>query len=1002
MRNLKLMVAFAALCTTAVPYSIYAVNPLPVISQAKITVSGMVIDETGLPVIGANVIVAGTTNGVVTDVDGRFTLPDIAAGATLVVSFIGYQATEVKARPSLEIVLKEDTELLDEVVVVGYGSMARKDVTSSITTVKADDLNIGVYSSPAQLLQGKVAGLTITQSSNPNGTPSITLRGASTIRSGAEASEPYYVIDGVPGVSLSLIAPDDIESIDVLRDASATAIYGSKAANGVIIVTTKKGKAGHTSVNYSAYVAMDKVAKTWDLMNGNQHREYALANGFAVNPNDDLGYETDWQKEVERTGLSTNHNISISGGTEKTIYSASLNYMKNNGVVRGTDLERYIGRAFVETKGLNDRLTLSFNVNASISEQNDVPAEGSGQSVYDAMLYYLPYSPVRNEDGSWFENLNGKTLYYNPIAMIEENTNYTKTRNIQATGKASLKIMDGLTYNATMSYESEQIGYNRYYSSNSMLANGDNGKATRASVENENKLMEMYLNYDKVFNDVHKLGVMLGYSWEESQNNNGFQLTTYNFFSDDLLYYNMGMANNVDMNGFGDYNLSTLRMISFYGRANYSYASKYLLQATLRRDGSSAFGVNNRWATFPSASVAWRASEESFIKDMGVFDDLKLRLGYGVSGNSLGFDVFTATQLYGETGWFTNAAGNQVHTIGAIQNSNPDLKWERTSMFNVGIDFGFFKNRLNGTIEYYSKQTDDLISNYEVSTTQYIFNTLTANVGEISNKGIELTLNAVPVQTKDFTWSTTVNLSHNKNEVKRLSNSEFSVNYLNKAELGGAGQSSCYQQRVMEGRPIGQFYTWEWAGYNDEGVSVFYVHDPETGERTGETTAAPQDSDRTFTGCAQPKLNLGWNNSFTYKNFTLTAFFQGVFGNDIMNGTRASLSQIGRVGSKNVLASAAETENPKDINAHYLSDRYLENGSYLRLSTLSLGYNFGKLGNWVNNLRVYATCNNVFTLTSYKGLDPEINLGGVENPGCDFRNTYPKTRSFMLGVNVNF
>lgn len=994
-------------------------------AQNKVT--GTVTDKTGEPLAGANVLVAGTTIGYITDVDGKYTI-EAERGQTLIFSFIGFTKQEVKVSQNvINITLEEDTKTLDEVVVVGYGVMTRKDVTSSITTVGADKLNVGVYSDPAQLLQGKVPGLTITQSSNPNASPSITLRGASTLRTGA-AMEPYYIIDGVPGMSLSLISPDDIESIDVLRDATATAIYGSKAANGVIIVTTKKGKAGHTSISYSAYVAVDNVMKNYDVMNAEQLRSYAQSGGIELV--NDLGADTKWQDEVQRTGFSHNHNVSISGGTEQTTYNTSINYIERQGVIRGTDMDRLIGRAFVQSKGLKDRLTLSFNINASVTNSHTVPMDTQGKSVLDAMYYYSPLVPVRNDDGSWYEN-SGISQNYNPVALINENIYDTESKRIQGNGKASLKLIDGLVYNLSLAYQNEQNIYSNYNSTKSLIANGMDGKAERSSVTNKKKVFETYLNYDKTFKDVHKLGLMGGYSWEESNDNDGFQLTTYNYYNDDLTYHNMGMANKIDKNGLGGWALSTLRMISFYGRVNYSYASKYLFQATVRRDGSSAFGNNNRWATFPSVSLAWRLSEEGFIKNLNIFDDLKLRMGYGVSGNSLGFDVFTATQIYGATGWYdhltSTGESEQIHILGATRNANPDLKWERTGMFNIGLDFGFFNNRLGGTIEYYDKRTKDLIADYAVSTTKYQYNWLTTNVGEISNKGIELTINAMPVKTNDFSWETSLNLSHNKNKVVKLSNSMYSVDYFDKANVDAGGFATATNQRVMEGSPIGQFYLWKWAGVKD-GVSNFYVYsesslteiykdqggfegkvtkqedgryiDNETGEYV--TTSKPLYDDRAKAGSAQPKLNAGWSNTFTYKNWTMTAFFQGVFGNKILNASRAYLSNIGNVtAGKNVLASIADENPVTDNNSHAPSDRYLENGSYVRLSSLTLGYNFGRMNDYIKGLRVYATCNNVFTITGYKGLDPEVNLGGIE-PGIDNRQTYPRTRTFMFGVNVNF
>ena len=975
---------------------------------AQLTVTGRVQSKSGEPLIGVNVVEKGTTNGTVTDLDGNYSLRT-EKGKTLVFSYIGFLTQEnVVKGARMNITLLEDTETLDEVVVIGYGSMQRKDVTSSITSVKAEDLNVGVVTSPAQMLQGKVPGLTVANTSDPNGSASISLRGASSLRSG-EAMEPYYVIDGVPGASLSLIAPDDIESIDVLRDASATAIYGSKAANGVIIVTTKKGKKdGHTSVNYSGYVAWDKTMKTLDMMTADQLLDFASKNNIDLSPYYDVNNpaNTNWQDEVLRTGFSHNHNVSINGGNEKTSYSASINFMDRQGVVRGTSMDRLNARSFVQTKALNNRLELAFSVNASVRNSSTGPTGGNGQSVLDAMYYYSPLVPVKNADGSWYGNTQ-ISQNYNPVRMISEDRYDTKEKLLQGTAQATLHIIDGLDWNLNLSYQNQQYIYSNYNSSKTELPSvaSRNGQADRSTLENTRKQMETYLNWNHTFADTHKVGVMLGYSWEQADNNDGFGLKVYNFYNDDLTYHNLGVANNISINDVISNNLSTLRMISFYGRVNYSYKSKYLLQATVRRDGSSAFGVNNRWGTFPSVSAAWRITEEDFMKDQSVFDDLKLRVGYGVSGNSLGFDAFYSRPIYGATGWFTyvdaNGTSSQYRILGATRNSNPDLKWETTGMFNIGVDFGFLNNRLTGTIEYYDKRTSDLIFDYAVSTNRYPYGWMTANVGDISNKGVEITINAVPVKTHNFTWSTTLNLSHNKNVVEKLSNDMYSVEYSDRANPDVGGYTSTQVQRIMEGSPLGQFYLYEWAGYDENGGSIFNDYDAD-GNLIG-TTDAPSDEDRRPHGSAQPKLTYGWNNDFTWKNWTLTAFFQGVAGNKIFNATRCYYNNVSLVSNgKNVLAEVAEGQNAHDSRAQAPSDRYLENGSYLRLSTLTLGYNFGKLGNWINNLRLYATCNNVFTITGYKGVDPEISLGGLE-PGMDWRNTtYPRTRTFMVGVNVNF
>ncbi|MDR2232548.1 MAG: TonB-dependent receptor [Tannerella sp.] len=996
----------------------------------QVTVSGTITDPAGDLLPGVTVVVQGTNNGTVSDNNGKYSLTVPGDNVKLSFSYIGFESIDIETngQRTINVTMQESVSLLDEVVVVGYGTMVRRDVTSSITTVNAAQLNVGVYTNPGQLLQGKVPGLLVTQSSDPNASTSLTLRGASSIRGGA-AMEPYYIIDGMPGVSLSLIAPDDIESVDVLRDATATAIYGSKAANGVIIVTTKKGKSGQTGINYSGYMAADQVLKNYDVMNAAQLRSYAETGNITL-PND-LGADTRWQDVVQRTGFSHNHNISISGSSENSSYNASANYMENQGMLKGTDMDRLIGRAFVQSKGFNNRLTLSFSINASVTNRNEVIMDSDGKSVPHAMYYYSPLSPVRNQDGSFYQ-YTGTSQNHNPLALIEENINATESKTIEGTGKASLEIIDGLVYNLSMAYQTTQDIYSKYNYINSSLTIGDNGRAQRASVTSKRNVLETYLNYNKTFNLVHTLGLMAGYSWEESNDNDAFQVTTYDYYNDDLTYHNMAMANKIDQNGLGSRALSTLRMISFYGRVNYSYASKYLFQGTVRRDGSSAFGKNNRWATFPSASLAWRLSEEEFIKNLDIFDDLKLRMGYGVSGNSLGFDVFTATQLYGATNWYdrltSSGVSEQVHILSAIRNANPDLKWERTGMFNIGLDFGFFNNRLNGSIEFYDKRTKDLIYDYAVSTARYQFDKLTANVGEISNRGVELSINALPVKTRDFSWETSINLSHNKNKVVALSNALYTVDYIGTANIGASGLSGevSETQRIMEGYPIGQFFTFDYAGVKD-GVSNFYVYsetsltevykneggyegkvtqqadgrykDNATGEYV--TTTVLLNGDRIALGSAQPKLTAGWNNTLAFQKWTLTAFVQGVFGNKIMNGTRANLSNLGWVSSgKNVLADVLDDNPITDYNSHMPSSRYLEDGSYVRLSTLTLGYNFGKIGNYVKGLRLYVSGNNLITVTGYRGLDPEVNMGGIE-PGIDNRHTYPHARTFMVGINVN-
>ena len=969
---------------------------------AQNKVSGTVLDATGEPLIGVSVLEAGTSNGVVTDFNGDFTLT-VKQGAKLTFSYVGYTSQTLAAANGMKVTLEEDNTVLNEVVVVGYGTMRRKDVTSSITTVNAKDLNKGVFADPASMLQGKVAGLTVTTTGDPNGTPSITLRGASSLREGA-AMQPYYVIDGIPGVDISMVAPDDIESIDVLRDATATAIYGSKAANGVIIITTKSGgKTERTNVSYNGYVAFDNIAKTLDMASASDIRSYVSKNSLDYAY--DKGGNTDWQDEALRTAVSHNHNVSITGGSAKTKYMGSINYMNRQGVIDGSHMYRLNVRSLLSTKVLKDRLDLSVGINSMYGKHVGVPMGDTGASVLDAMNYFNPTLPVTNADGSW--SVGDGSANYNPVSLINEDTSETIWKRTQVVAKATLKIIEGLNWNNNYSFNNRQSTYSDYHSHASQLVpyNAYNGAASRNTYFGKDQTFETYLNYDATFAKVHKLALMVGYSWEERESNDGFGLSVHNFFDDYLKWNQLTYAGTIDgMPAVQSGTKETVRNISFYGRASYSFNSRYMLQATIRRDGSSVFGDGHRWGTFPSVSAAWNITEEKFMQNQKVFDNLKLRLGYGVSGNALGFGAYSAVATYGATGSTFVYNGNSWAILGATKLANADLKWETTGMLNIGIDYAFWNNRINGSIEYYNKKTKDLIWNYPVSTVIYPFDNIAANVGEITNNGIEFTINIDAVRTKNFNWMTTLNLSHNSNKVNKLSNDKFEVGYFTQGDPMVAGVSANgYTQRVMEGEPLGTFYLHAFAGYGEDGKATYYVFD-DNGNRTNETTSAPDDRrDRYIAGSAQPKLNLGWNNTLSFKNWTATLFFTGVFGNKIYNGSRAHYTAPDFfAGGKNVLKEFITDRSVSDNLSNIPSDRFLEKGDYFRLQTLSIGYTFDKLNDWLQSLQVYATCNNVFTITGYKGLDPEVNMGGIQ-PGVDFRwSNYPHTRTIMVGIRANF
>ena len=963
---------------------------------AQSNVSGTVKDANGEPLIGVSVLEVGTQNGAVTDMYGNYKL-NVKPGAKLKISYIGFTPQTVKAGSNSQIVLQEDNTALNEVVVVGYGTMRRKDVTSSITTVKAEDLNQGVFTDPGQMLQGKVPGLVVSSTADPNGSPTITLRGASTLRTGAMS--PYYVVDGIPGVDISIVSPEDIESIDVLRDATATAIYGSKAANGVIIITTKKGAEEKTNVSYNGYVAFDNILKKYDVCTADDLRQYAKDDNITLK---DGGANTDWQDEVLRTGISHNHNVNISGGNGSTNYMISADLRKREGVIKMTGFDRFNVRSLVSTKTLKDHLTVSLGANMMYGKHFGVPSGNEGASVLDAMNYYSPTNAIKNADGTWTVGSGSKN--YNPLALMEENKSETVWKRNQFVGKTALELWKGFVWSVNYSWSNYQSTYSAYNTRNSQLEGigNKNGQATRNTYFGREQTFETYLNYNFTAGK-NKVDLMAGYSWEEKKNNDGFGLSVEGYYNDDLGWYNMSYAQTIlgVQNSVQSGYLEKVRNISFYGRVNYSFDSRYMLQATIRRDGSSVFGKNNRWGTFPSVSAAWNITEEKFMQNQHIFDNLKLRAGYGISGNAMGFDVYSSYNTYGASGTFVYD-GKTYRTYGATKNANPDLKWESTGMLNIGLDFAFLKGRLNGTVEVYHKKTKDLIWSYPVSTTQYIYGWMDANVGEMTNKGIEFTLNAVPVRTKNFMWSTTLNLSHNKNTVDKMQNETFHTTNLTQGDPMVAGVSADgWTQRIMEGEPIGTFYTYQYAGIVN-GRSEYYVLD-ENGNRTGETTNNPSLKDRSITGCAQPKLNAGWNNTLTYKNWSLNAFITGVFGNDVYNSARAhyTAAQMFSDG-KNVLKEFLS--NPVgDASSSLPSDRYIEKGSYVRLQTLSLSYTFRNCFNdWIQNLTLYGTANNLFTITNYKGLDPEVNMGGID-PGIDYRwSRYPHTRTFMVGVKINF
>ncbi|MEN0056802.1 MAG: SusC/RagA family TonB-linked outer membrane protein [Mucilaginibacter sp.] len=957
------------------------------------TIKGTVTDETNAPLPGVVVTVKSSGRAATTNSNGAYTVTVSGPHDVLKFTFLGSVPKEVvvDGKPSINVTLVTDTKQLKDVVVIGYGTASRKDVTGAITSIKAEDFNAGVLTTPAELLQGKVAGLNITKSGDPNKQPATILRGPSTLREGA-AQEPFYVIDGVPGASIDLLAPADIESIDVLKDASSTAIYGSRAANGVIIVTTRKAKAGQSRLVYSVYGAAENVSKNIDVLTGDQLRKYLADNGVPkLSPLDDDGSNTNWQKLAERTGYSQNHNLSYGGSGTNSEYGASVNYLKNDGILKNTSLQRTIYKGYINQRFFNDRLKLGITLTNSITKNQDI----FQSQVLSGILFYLPTVSPYNPDGSYKENYTRTgSGPLNPLSLINNNFTNTEDNKTLINGFASVDIAKGFKFTLTGSTQKDQNNVNTYSTSQSGIYLNAFGVANRSAYTSTSNVVEAYFNYDRIFGK-HSLKLLGGYSYQQDRNNDGFGVGTQGFSNDALTYNNLSFSNPTSLSQipFNPNYISTLRFVSFYTRAQYEFNNKYLLQASIREDGSSAFGINHRHGYFPAVSGGWKIISEDFMKQVPVISDLKLRAGYGVSGNSLGFDAFTARLIYGAGGKFYNN-GNIINSISPVRNDNPDLKWESTATTNIGLDFGLFNNRLTGSVDYYIKKTSDLITTLQVSTTQYFYQYLTANVGKMKNSGIEVVLNATPVKTRDFTWRTSLNFSHNKNIVQSLSQGGFALPYIQTAQLGGKGQSGNFSQIIQPGYAVGTFDLWHYTGKNAQGVSTYEKADGTI------IPTQPLTTDQFIKYDAQPKLIYGWSNSFFYKNFDLNFLVRGVYGNKILNATLASLNNPADSKLQNIPAFTLG-ESFKDINAYLISDRFLESGSYLRLDNATFGYTIKPHIQAIKSLRFYASGNNIFIITKYRGVDPEVNIGGL-TPGIDNRDFYPKTRTFSLGMNASF
>lgn len=950
-------------------------------NQQETVVKGVVKTADGNSLPGATVYEKGTSNGTITDFDGNFTLKVGQANAVIVFSFVGMSTMEIDytGQPSINVVMQEDAIGLEEVIAIGYGTQTKREISGSVANISEKNFNKGVTRTGVDLLKGKVAGLTITNGSGDiTKDPTIRLRGTSSLNA---SSQPFIVIDGVPGMSLNSVAPQDIESISVLKDASAAAIYGSRSASGVILITTKKGAKDQTSVEYDGYVAVDNVTNVPELLNAQEWRDYVEKNKKNINAVGlDKGGNTDWFDEIMRTGITQNHNISLSGNTKKNNYRASISYLNQEGVMKDNVQERYNARMSFNQKALNDKLDLNFTT--VMTQRNFSPTD-----TRNFVLAYnmIPVYPIKNEDGSWFDSQEYDQG--NPVRNIEYNKQDNKNSLYFGNVKADLEVLRNLKASLNVLKQRETNDFGQYYDSQTERGRNDIGYAKRESWTSDKELFESTLNY-KLVTDNHNLSLLGGYSYEDNiYQKMGAQ--NRQFVTDLFNYNNLGAGENLRTGDvWSEKNMS--KLISFFGRVNYSLLDKYVITASIRRDGSSRFGKNHQWGTFPSISAAWHMKEESFLRNVNAIDELKFRGGYGISGNQDNLDPYLSLPLYGRSGQYYDN-GKWFTAYEFSQNENPELRWEQTSMLNVGLDYSFFKGRISGSIDFYDKNTEDLLYTYSVPQPPYLKGTMMANVGSMNNKGVEFMISADIIRKSNLRWNTTFNIAHNKNEITSLSNDQFTTSAIKTGDAWIRGGSNNTTHIIEEGKEVGTFYGWLCTGIDANGK---YIMDDMIDGKAGLT-----DEDRTYIGSAQPMFTGGLANVITYKNLELNFFLRGVYGNDVLNFSKMSYATTQWLPGANVLKEALTIglkESPR-YNSYYIED-----GSFIRLDNASVAYTFntnGKMG--INRLKLYVTGQNLFVLTNYTGLDPEVEMSGLD-PGVEGREYYPKSRTFSVGVNLSF
>lgn len=969
------------------------------------SISGKVVSANGEPLPGVTVLLKGTTNGTVTSLDGTYNLSVPEEPGTLVFSFIGFSAQEKQfsGPATINVTLAEDVKSLEEIVVVGYGTEKRKDLTGAVSSVSEEDFNAGVVIAPEQLMQGKVAGVNIVQNSGqPGAASTVRIRGANSISAG---NDPLYVVDGVPlqfgagnmfvssmqGSSpfpsqasnpLNTLNPADIESIDILKDASATAIYGSRGANGVIVITTKNKKANET-LTYDAFIGVSSVRKTLPFLSASEYRAYAESEDLEY---PDEGANTFWQDEIFRTALSQNHNLSYGGGTSTSNYRASVGYTSQEGVILSSGLEKYTGRLNSSHKAWDGRLRIGTNMTYGKILENNTPISSNinneGGNILKDALRWAPTLPVRNPDGSFYQL---GELRINPVSWVEVDDE-RNTSFFLGSGNIAYDILESLTFKINGGYTSESV--ERFTNMPGYHPSGESvrGRATISQAENHSSLFETTLNYNKNITDNSNLTALVGYSFQRFVSEGTF--TEANNFVSSTVKWNLIQSGKTQANT--SYKAAN-RLESYFGRINYKLMDRYLFTATLRNDGSSRFGENYRRGWFPSGAFAWRISDEDFFTPDEI-SNLKLRIGYGITGNQEIPNDLYRQQL--------SIAGSSVYVLGgeAVPSvlpsnfANPDLRWESTSQLNVGLDFGFLDERIYGSIDYYNKYTYDLLLAFS-TVAPSVVETQWANVGEVKNSGIEIALNAVVLKTDDFAWDANFNFTRNRNEVVSLSNDELSRDEIRLARLSGVVSNGGRTQIIRPGLPLGTFYGRQFIGFDESGMEMYLDEDKDG------------NPDELVIGNAQPDFVYGFSNTIRWGNFDASATLRGVVGNDILNNTAAEFSYTNGLPGVNMLRTALESPVSRDQIPEY-SSRWIEDGSFLRLDNISVGYTFNTSNiEFLQRARLYVTGQNLFVITGYSGFDPEVrtntNQGGTAPVGIDYLS-YPRPRTIQFGGSFSF